>query len=112
MKCSDCKDGFYYPFMGPPEPCQTCAKSIKTQPLVSFSFSKVSGIYSNYRDYLLQSLHEMGLIQPIEVILEDGMAYVLNGNHRIAALRKWCLDDHDGFVEQFPDYQIPIQEIP
>lgn len=25
MKCPDCKDGFYYPFVGPPEPCQTCA---------------------------------------------------------------------------------------
>ena len=23
-ECPDCKDGFYYPFAGPPEPCQTC----------------------------------------------------------------------------------------
>jgi len=22
--CPDCKDGFYYPFVGPKEPCQTC----------------------------------------------------------------------------------------
>lgn len=22
--CPDCKDGFYYPLIGPPEPCQTC----------------------------------------------------------------------------------------
>lgn len=22
--CTDCKDGFYYPLIGPPEPCQTC----------------------------------------------------------------------------------------
>jgi len=25
--CPDCKDGFYYPFVGPPEPCQTCKES-------------------------------------------------------------------------------------
>ena len=25
--CPDCKDGYYYPFSGPKEPCQTCAKS-------------------------------------------------------------------------------------
>lgn len=25
MKCPDCKDGFYYPLIGPPEPCSTCA---------------------------------------------------------------------------------------
>lgn len=24
MSCPDCKDGFYYPLMGPKEPCQTC----------------------------------------------------------------------------------------
>ena len=24
MTCPDCKDGFYYPFAGPREPCQTC----------------------------------------------------------------------------------------
>lgn len=24
QSCSDCKDGFYYPFVGPREPCQTC----------------------------------------------------------------------------------------
>ena len=22
--CPDCKDGFYYPLIGPPEPCRTC----------------------------------------------------------------------------------------
>ncbi len=27
MKCPDCKDGFYYPLVGPPEPCLTCATS-------------------------------------------------------------------------------------
>lgn len=26
MSCPDCKDGFYYPLVGPPEPCQTCAR--------------------------------------------------------------------------------------
>jgi len=25
MSCPDCKDGFYYPLVGPPEPCQACA---------------------------------------------------------------------------------------
>lgn len=24
MCCPDCKDGFYYPLIGPPENCQTC----------------------------------------------------------------------------------------
>lgn len=25
MSCPDCKDGFYYPLIGPREPCQTCS---------------------------------------------------------------------------------------
>ncbi len=24
--CSDCKDGYYYPLIGPPERCQTCQR--------------------------------------------------------------------------------------
>ncbi len=28
MSCPDCKDGFYYPFVGEPEPCQTCKGKI------------------------------------------------------------------------------------
>ena len=27
MSCLDCKDGFYYPLIGKPEPCQTCQTS-------------------------------------------------------------------------------------
>ena len=27
MKCFDCKDRFYYPLIGPREPCQTCAET-------------------------------------------------------------------------------------
>lgn len=26
IKCKDCKDGYYYPLVGSPEPCQTCSK--------------------------------------------------------------------------------------
>ncbi len=27
VSCPDCKDGFYYPFVGPKEPCRTCRGS-------------------------------------------------------------------------------------
>lgn len=36
MSCPDCKDGFYYPLMGPREPCQTCSTAtvtIKVDPI-------------------------------------------------------------------------------
>lgn len=108
MKCPDCKDGFYYPLVGPPEPCQTCQKSIKTHPLVSFSAVSVDPIH---RNTLLTSMKKVGLMNPIKVRLKDGIAYVVDGYCCIAALRKWCLEDCDSFLEQFPDYQIPIMEI-
>lgn len=27
-RCPDCKDGFYIPFVGPKEPCQTCSSNV------------------------------------------------------------------------------------
>ena len=109
MKCPDCKDGFYYPLIGPPEPCLTCQKSIQIQPLGSFSHSFSPD--SIYKDRLLDSIKEIGLINPIKVKLGGGMAYVLDGKYRIAAFRRWCLEDTDSFLERFPDYQIPVMEI-
>ncbi len=112
MKCPDCKDGFYYPLIGPPEPCLTCQKSptipFLTHPLVSFTSDSVDVVY---RDEVLASIKSFGLMHRIEVRLKDRIAYVIDGKYRIAALRKWCLEDTDSFLEQFPDYQIPIVEI-
>lgn len=36
-KCKDCKDGYYYPLVGPREPCQTCSSTLQlnTPKLVS-----------------------------------------------------------------------------
>jgi len=112
MKCPDCKDGFYYPLVGPPEPCLACENSptmsFLTYPLVSFSSASVD---PSQRDAILLSIKSLGLIQPIKVRLEDGIAYVIDGKCRIAAIRKWCLEDTDSFLKRFPDYQIPIMEI-
>ena len=36
MSCPDCKDGFYYPLIGSPEPCQTCKST--TRPPADIAF--------------------------------------------------------------------------
>jgi len=114
MSCPDCKDGFYYPFVGPPEPCQTCTSStpltsIKTHPISLFSI--IGGVGVRHRDNLLGSLKMIGLIQPIVVKLKGEHAEIMDGFHRIAALRKWRDEEYISFIKQFPDGLIPIMEI-
>lgn len=56
MSCPDCKDGFYYPFVGPPEPCQTCTKSFcLTFPL------------DDFKNQLMQRLKNIDL-SPISIV--------------------------------------------
>ena len=38
--CKDCKDGFYYPLIGPREPCQTCKFELSGTPAIKGIFVK------------------------------------------------------------------------
>lgn len=53
--CPDCKDGFYYPLFGPPEPCQTCKK-----PLPKYK-QEVDQFRNDFQNHLLVKLQNIDL---------------------------------------------------
>ena len=55
--CPDCKDGFYHPFAGPPEPCQTCKPTDVIQ----------DPCCNDFKNLLLERLKNIDL-SPIKVV--------------------------------------------
>ena len=74
MSCPDCKDGFYYPLIGKPEPCQTCAnKAIKVHNLRNHPDSNIRGTHSAIFKNQLQFDFENHLLVRLKDIDLDGI---------------------------------------